>query len=152
MERVLELAGIIARPFEGLRLQPYHDPVGWPTIGYGHLLPGQKWCDLSQWEPLTEREAEHLLERDMLRHFEAVLALIEVSLLTCCWAALTDFCFNLGPGRLKISTLRKLVNAQAHEEDILAEFPKWRIAGGRILPGLVRRRAAEVEMWRSGIE
>ncbi|NQV59039.1 MAG: lysozyme, partial [Alphaproteobacteria bacterium] len=57
-----------------------------------------------------------------------------------------SFTFNLGSGRLQGSTLRM----KANRGDMLGaadEFPKWRRAGGRILRGLVRRRAEERALW-----
>ena len=52
MSDPIDLAAEIAKPFEGLSLEPYHDPVGYPTIGYGHLLSRERCADLSQFHPL----------------------------------------------------------------------------------------------------
>lgn len=65
MDEMLDLASKIAKPFEGLSLTPYHDPVGYPTIGYGRLLSRTKWEPLSKWQPITEEQAEEYLEADM---------------------------------------------------------------------------------------
>jgi lysozyme len=61
-------------------------------------------------------------------------------------AALIDFAFNLGAGNLQASTLRKMTN-RGDMEGAAREFPKWVYAGGVKLPGLVRRRAAEAEIF-----
>lgn len=142
---------MIAAPFEGLRLEPYYCPAGFPTIGYGRLLSVERHADLSRWPTVTETQAEIMLEEDMARHLQAAIALIEVPLLDCQWAALADFTYNLGPGRLRASTLRRVINGEGPDEDIAREFRKWRVAGGRILRGLVRRREAEIAMWVSGL-
>jgi lysozyme len=60
-------------------------------------------------------------------------------------AALTDFCFNLGAGNLRASTLRKRVNA-GRWEDVPAELRRWNRGSGKILPGLVKRREAEAAL------
>jgi lysozyme len=60
-------------------------------------------------------------------------------------AALIDFAFNLGTGALQMSTLRKRVNARQWDA-VPAELRKWVIGGGRVLPGLVRRREAEIRV------
>lgn len=148
MSEALELAAEIAKPFEGLRLDPYHDPVGFPTVGYGHLLSRQPWADLAQWKPITEAEAEVLLEHDMAKAAAAVERLIAVPLAPPQVAALIDFAFNCGAGNLQASSLRRVIN----RGDLIAapaEFMKWVYARNRKLPGLVRRRAAEVDMWTS---
>jgi lysozyme len=56
--------------------------------------------------------------------------------------AITDFTFNLGAGRLKVSTLRKRINQSAYDE-VPAQLLKWVYGGGRKLRGLALRRQAE---------
>ena len=70
-------------------------------------------------------------------------------MLQCQFDALCSFCFNLGIGAYMKSTLRKYVKA-GRDDEADREFGKWVHAGGRVLPGLVRRRRAEAEAVRSG--
>lgn len=147
--RALELAAEIAKPFEGLRLEPYHDPVGYPTIGYGHLLSRKPWADLSAWAPISEARAEELLEIDMMKAQRAVWRLVSQPLSDPQEAALIDFTFNCGGGNLEVSTLRKIVN-RGDYEGVPTQLRRWAFARGVKLPGLVRRRAAEIEMWQNG--
>lgn len=147
--RALELAAEIAKPFEGLRLDPYHDPVGYPTIGYGHLLSRKPWADLSAWAPISEARAEELLDTDMRKAQRAVWRLITANLTAPLEAALIDFTFNCGAGNLEVSTLRKVVN-RGEYDSVPAQLRRWVFARGVKLPGLVRRRAAEAEMWQQG--
>jgi len=65
------------------------------------------------------------------------------------FAALVSFTFNLGCGSLQSSTLLQKVNANAPLSDICFEFNRWTKAGGQVLPGLVRRRQAECDLYRS---
>ena len=146
--RSLELAAEIAKPFEGLRLEAYHDPVGYPTIGYGHLLSRKPWADLSQWADIDEHEAERLLQNDMQSALVSVRNLITVPLTDEQEAALIDFAFNCGAGNLQASTLRRVINRREYSE-APAQFMRWVYARSKKLPGLVRRRSAEVDMWRS---
>ena len=134
--------GLIRR-FESLRLWSYHDDVGYPTIGYGHLLSKEKWADLSQWLAITEEEADDLLGRDVHRFERAVSRLVHVPLSQGQFDALVSFTFNLGAGALQASTLRRVLN-QGHYEKVPHELRRWVFAGGRKLRGLVRRREAEV--------
>ncbi|MEE8386486.1 MAG: lysozyme [Dehalococcoidia bacterium] len=150
MPSSLELAAEIAKPFEGLRLDPYHDPVGYPTVGFGHLLSREPWAPLDRWKSLSAEAAESLLQQDMTSALVSVRRLISAPLSVSQEAALADFAFNCGGGNLQASTLRRVVNRGDHE-DVPKQFMRWVFARGRKLRGLERRRAAEVQMWESGI-
>lgn len=144
----LELAATLCRRFEGCHLDPYHDPVGYPTVGYGRLLSLEKWADLSKWESITEAQAEEWLIQDLATAAHQVLSLIKVPLTDGQAAALIDFVFNLGAARLRASTLRSLANRGEYEA-AADQFRRWVYAGGVKLPGLVARRAAEANLWQS---
>jgi lysozyme len=116
---------------------PYICPAGFWTIGYGHL------CDPKH-PPITEAEAEVYLTRDLqtalaatLRYCPVLATEPEKRL-----AAIVDFTFNLGAGRLQTSTLRRRVN-QRDWAAAAQELCRWVYGGGRVLPGLVARRTAE---------
>ena len=149
MTQVPQAAIELAKRFEGFhrvaradpgRAQPYICPAGYWTIGYGHL------CDPKH-PPITEAEAEIYLARDLqtalvatLRYCPVLAPEPEGRL-----AAIVDFTFNLGTGRLQTSTLRRRVN----QRDWVAagqELRRWVYGGGKSLPGLVARRAAEVTL------
>lgn len=146
MSESLRIAADLATPFEGLSLAAYHDPVGYPTIGYGHLLSREPWADLSRWPDITESEAHDLLERDMLKALASVRRLIVVPLTDNGEAALCDFAFNCGAGNLQASTLRRVINREEYDA-APHEFRRWVYARGRRLRGLVRRREAEAALW-----
>ncbi len=145
----IDLAAEIAKPFEGLSLEPYHDVVGFPTIGRGHLLSRERGASLTQFWPLMdEAEADALLETDMAKAELAVARLIDVPLSPEQEGALIDFAFNCGSGNLQASTLRRVINRREYHE-APRQFMRWVYAGGVKLRGLIRRRAAEVDMWLS---
>ena len=139
----------LAKRFEGFHRVPKHDPnraypyicpAGYPTIGYGHL------CDPKH-PPITEGEAEAYLAQDLkvalaatLRYCPVLATEPEGRL-----AAIVDFTFNLGAGRLQTSTLRRRVN-QRDWDASARELRRWVYGGGRVLPGLVTRREAEVAL------
>jgi len=137
-------AGIkLIKRFESLRVDPYYDIAGYPTIGYGHLLSRKKWAGLSQWGPITKEEALMRLKRDVARSERAVVRFIEVPLSQGQFDALVSFTFNLGTGALRTSTLRRVLNRGEYHE-VPKQLRRWVFAGGRKLRGLVRRREAEV--------
>lgn len=135
----VKVAAALARRFEGLYLHPYLCPAGVPTIGYGatYYLDGRP-VTLND-PPITKTTAEVML-LDMVRriYLPAVLKLCPKADTPDRLAALIDFAFNLGVGRLKASTLRKRANAQDWE-GAAVEVMKWIRGGGRVLRGLVLR-------------
>lgn len=147
MRRVTNQAGIdLIKRFEGFSPMRYICPAGYPTIGYGHMIVEGEHFD----QPMSEQQAEELLERDIQRYEVAVQRMVKVLISDNEFAALVSFAYNLGSGRLKASTLLRLLN-RGQEEAAAEEFAKWRMGGGRILPGLEARRAAEKRLFLSGL-
>lgn len=97
---------------------------------------------------VSEAEGHALLASDVRKAEEAIGRLIAVSLRQNQFDALVSFTFNLGAAVLQRSTLRRVINRGEHEA-APAELMRWVWAGGRKLPGLVRRRAAEARMYLS---
>lgn len=134
----------LIRRFEGFSATPYVCPAGYLTVGYGHVV---KNPDAFR-QPITENEATEILAVDVETAERAVLRLISVPLTDGQFDALVSFTFNLGAGALQRSTLRRKINREEHE-DVPAEFLRWVWAGGRKLPGLIRRRQAESALYQS---
>ena len=153
MTQVPQAAIELAKRFEGFhrvaradpgRAQPYICPAGYWTIGYGHL------CDPKH-QPITEAEAEVYLASDLQTALAATLRYCPVLATEPEGrvSAIVDFTFNLGAGRLQTSTLRRRLN----QRDWLAagqELRRWVYGGGKILPGLVARREAEITFLIAG--
>ena len=147
MDEILELAAAVAKPFEGLVLKAYHDPVGYPTQGFGRLLSRTPWEPLDKWPDIDEHTAEEWLKEDMTKAVRAALRLCPGAETPEQYAALADFAFNCGAGNLQASTLRRKVN-RGNFSGAQKEFYKWVFARGVKLPGLVRRRRAEADMFQ----
>ncbi len=139
----------LAKRFEGFhrvprvdpgRAHPYVCPAGYWTIGYGHL------CDPKH-PPITEAEAEGFLAADIKTALNATLRYCPVLATEPegRLAAIVDFTFNLGAGRLQTSTLRRRLN-QRDWPSAASELRRWVYGGGKVLPGLVARRDAEVAL------
>lgn len=140
----------LAKRFEGLERKvnrgteitaiPYVCPAGFWTIGYGHL------CD-SKHPPISEAEAEVYLARDLQSALDAALRYCPVLATEPegRLAAIVDFTFNLGAGRIQTSTLRRKIN-QRDWQQAGVELRRWIYGGGRVLPGLIARRTREAEL------
>lgn len=144
MDLAILVAAALCRRFEGLYLTSYLCPAGVPTVGYGatYYQDGKRVA-LSD-PPITKAQAEALLLWMIkTRYLPEVVRLCPGVDDPMRLAALIDFTFNLGAGSLRSSTLRKCVNADRWGE-VPAELLKWVRGGGKILPGLLMRRKAEV--------
>jgi lysozyme len=139
------------------RLDPYLDPAQYWTIGWGHAVVGPGGHLVRGAENaaaaravypggVTVEEAEQLLRHDVERAAENVLLEVRVQLSDHQLCALTSFVFNVGVGILKRSTLLKRLNG-GHPEDVPAQLCRFVYAGGVVLAGLKRRRAAEAALW-----
>lgn len=156
LEQAVEIAAkLVSRPeFDGLHdpdrstamIEPYYDPVGLPTIGYGHLLSRTAWAPLNQFPAISVAQAEALLRADLMKAAGAVMRMVKVKLTANQIAALIDFVFNAGAGNFEISTVRKVIN-RGDLAAVPAQLMRWVYAKGVRLPGLVKRRKAEAALW-----
>lgn len=162
--------GIIKR-FEGLEdgdpttlnLDPYVCPAGVWTIGWGHAifyngqllraLPGKIYEETKEIAKslypngLTVEQAGELLKADMVKYaLQVENATIGITLNDSQFSALVSFVFNVGIGNFKSSTLLKKLKGGDYL-GAAEEFPKWRRSNGKILRGLVLRRAAERDLF-----
>ena len=141
----LSAAGLeLVKMSEGFRSQIYSDVAGFPSIGYGHrLLPHEAFP-----AGVTPAQAKELLAVDVCHAEQAVLRLVKVSLTQGQFDALTDFCFNMGAGRLACSTLLRALNAGRYDA-ARVQLLRWNLAAGELNAGLKARREAEFRFWAS---
>lgn len=144
----------LIKEFEGLMLKAYHgaaDKPGIFTIGYGTIryppsYLGGKKVELSD-PPITEVQAVAFLRHEVEKKAAFIDDLLRDDLTGNQFAALISFAYNLGEGALKQSTLRAKVNKNPRDATIRDEFGRWTRANGVIVKGLVRRRAAEADLY-----
>ncbi|WP_053325012.1 glycoside hydrolase family protein [Paenibacillus peoriae] len=143
MARKISKEGLdLIKHFEGCRLTAYK-PVPtekWWTIGWGHYGP-----DVKQGMTITQAKADAMLAEDMGK-YEAYVnnpAYVPVTdqLTQNQFDALTSFCYNCGAGNLKALCKSRTV------AQIAASITKYDKAGGKVLTGLTRRRAAELSLY-----
>lgn len=132
---------------EGLRLKAYRDPVGIPTVCYGHTGP-----DVKLGMTYTKEQCDQILWQDIQTHQPVILqnnpqnCIDNATIAPNQRDALTDFIINVGTSKFCSSTMAKKLKAR----DYLGaadQFPKWVYAGGRKFPGLVTRRRCERDLY-----
>lgn len=135
---------IVLKHFESLSLKSYPDPAtgGAPwTNGWGHTGP-----DVKPGQVITQVKAEELLDADLQRFEFGVMALLDRQVNQGQFDALVSLSFNVGLGNLKTSTLLRMVNA-GEMGNAAAQFSRWNKAAGKVMKGLIRRRAAEAALF-----
>jgi hypothetical protein len=95
---------------------------------------------------ITQAQADEILRRDLIKYERSVQDLIKVELTQNQFDVLVDFAYNAGIGNLKSSTMLKKINS-GKLDAVPDELMKWTKGGGKVLPGLVRRRQAASVWW-----
>jgi lysozyme len=130
---------------EGAMFKPYICPGGVLTIGWGHTNHhGRPFDKNARW---TQQECDTALDEDLQGFAEQVAAVVKVPLKQHQFDALVSFAYNVGLGNLKSSTLLRKLNG-GDAEGAALEFHRWNRSNGKVLPGLVRRRAAEALLFQ----
>lgn len=130
----------LIKEFEGCRLDAYLDSVGVWTIGYGHTKTARKGMII------TQAQAEELLALDVAEHATGVYKALQVKLEQHQFDAVVSLAFNVGVNAVRNSTLIKMIN-RGDAKIGAAQFDRWNKAGGKVLAGLTRRRAAERKLY-----
>ncbi|MDO4826413.1 MAG: lysozyme [Bacteroidia bacterium] len=137
-----EKAYSLIRQSEGLRLTAYRCPAGVWTVGYGHtagVVPGMG---------ISLEQAEAFLRQD-IETAEGIVNAEHLNLRQCQFDALVSFVFNIGGGNFRKSTLLMKVKVNPDDNSIMDEFLRWVYAKGKVLPGLQKRRLAEMKLYFS---
>lgn len=143
----------LIKDFEGWRPKAYNDPVGYCTIGYGHLIALKRCEDIDLKEfanPITEARGLELLQADTIGARLAVGKLVDIDLDDNEFGSLVSFVFNVGARNFEKSTLLKLLN-DGEKPAAAKQFRRWVRAKGVVLPGLVTRRACEELLFGSDL-
>lgn len=130
--------------FEGFEPEAYVDPVGVVTVCYGHTATAR----LGQ--HFSKDHCDKLLQTDLAAFNKAVSDRVKVPVSQAQRDALVSFTYNVGVGNFERSTLLRKLNSGDYCAAAY-EFPKWKYAGGRVLPGLVTRRAAEQALFMEAL-
>lgn len=133
---------LLIKSFEQLRLNSYLCPAGVWTIGYGHT------DGVNQGMLITEKTADGFLKQD-IRNAEHCINQMDVYLTQEQFDALVSFVFNVGVQAFNTSTLKKKILKNPNDPTIDDEFRRWVYAGNKKLPGLIKRREQEIQLYYS---
>lgn len=142
---VLALAAPLIARWEGLKYDVYLDPVGIPTVCYGHTGP-----EVKMGQRYTKAQCDALLEQDMHKANAIVRRCIPGDMPQGVEVALTSAAFNIGPKVVCGSTLQGYALA-SNWPAVCAELSKWKYSKGRVFKGLVLRRADERAVCERGL-
>lgn len=143
----LDTAADLCRHFEGFSAKAYLCPAGYWTIGYGTVYKPDGSVVTKSHPNISRETANSWLLHELEHNYMAGVLQKSPNLIKYphILAAITDFAYNLGTARYRASTLARRINS----EDWLGaktELARWTRGGGKVLAGLVRRRAAEIKL------
>lgn len=150
-------AGIaLMHHFESCQLRAYKCPAGVWTIGWGNTFY-EDGTSVREGDVITQARADSLFLIILAGFERDVISLLKVPVNQNQFSAMVSFAYNAGsdidadviPEGLGDSTLLKLVNANPNNPRIADEFKKWNKSKGKVLNGLIRRRAAEAKLYFS---
>lgn len=139
----------LIKKYEGFRAKAYLCPSSVPTIGFGstYYEDGTK---VKLTDPaITQERATELLMALLVSYEKVVDSYCVDTISQHQFDALVSFAYNCGNQALKNSTLLRKVNGNRMNPDITNEFLKWNKGGGRVIPGLTKRRQEEAELYFS---
>ncbi len=134
----------LIKQFEGCKLKAYKCAAGVWTIGVGHTL------NVKDGDTITQKRADNLLAIDLAATEITVERNVKPKINQEMFDALVSLAFNIGVGHFVSSTVLRECNSC----DYVAAadgFTLWNKGGGKILPGLVKRRAAERQLFLEGV-
>lgn len=139
--RTEEAGQAIIKEYEGLRLEAYTCPAGVWTIGWGHTGP-----EVEDGLEISLDEAQEYFEEDLLKFETGIRKYVMVEINQNQFDALVSLSYNIGIGAFKSSTLLRKLNA-GDIQGAANQFLVWKYESKRVLPGLVRRRKSERELF-----
>lgn len=136
----------LIKEFEGLRLTAYQDSVGVWTIGYGTTAAAGVGIAPRAGMTITEREAEHYLALALSKFADQITPMFSAPVTPNQFGACLSLAYNIGPGNFAKSSVLRKTKARDFA-GAAASFALWNKAGGKVLAGLTRRRAAEAALY-----
>jgi lysozyme len=136
----------LIKKWEGCKLKAYRCSANIWTIGWGSTFY-ENGSRVKEGDIITQKRADDLFLITLKGYEDAVDKMVTAKINKNQRSALISFCYNLGIGALKNSTLLKKVNSDPNNLTIADEFMKWVNAGGKVIRGLVNRRTDEKNLY-----
>lgn len=140
----------LIKEFEGFSKRPYLCPAGYWTIGYGRVLTPEEIAIKDKLITTEEAETIYVIKKLFL-DYRIISPFVRRSLHYLSWDAIMSLVYNIGTKRFLASTLLRKINYNQLEE-AGDQFLRWIYAGGKVLPGLVKRRKKEREIFLEGVK
>lgn len=138
-------AGIeLIKKWEGCVLKAYKCPSGIWTIGYGHT------ADVKEGDKIMMQQAETLLIMDLASR-ERFVDSLNLQLNSNQFSALVSLVYNIGQGNFRKNNIEQLAKIDPNDFNIKNQFLRHIYGAGKILPGLIKRRNAEIELYFKAI-
>jgi len=141
MKASAKCIGVI-KSHEGFKKKAYKCPAGVWTIGFGSTV------GVTEGMVITEQKAIEMLQKHLVS-VENDLTNLKLAINQNQFDALVSFIYNIGIGAFRKSGILRTIRANANSPVIRTQFSEWVNGGGKILPGLVRRRADESTLYFS---
>ena len=126
----------LIKKFEGFRSEAYYCTSGVLTIGYGHTQ------GVEENDTCTMEEATEFLKKDVEKAERTINDLVKCELNQNQFDALVSFVYNIGRENFRRSSMLKFLNSN-HYPLSSGQFDRWIHSRGKVVQGLVKRRAAE---------
>lgn len=140
----MNAAGLV-RKWEGFSASPYLCPAGVPTIGYGFTIyPNGQRVKLTD-SNMDREHADYMLAWLITNRYEPIASRLCPNAAGPVLVVVVDFVYNLGESNFRASTLRRRLLVEDWDSS-RSELMRWVRGGGRVLKGLVKRRADEAAL------
>lgn len=136
----------LIKRFEGCKLTAYQDIVGVWTIGYGTTANAGVGIEPHEGMKITQKEAEVLLHKTIDNFAPSVASRIKVPVSSNEFGACLCLSYNIGLGAFSKSTVLREINS-GNKGKAAEAFKMWNKAGGKVVKGLINRRAAEADLF-----
>jgi len=147
MRNISQVGIALIKKYEGCKLKPYLCPAGKATIGWGSCYYADGTPVAIGDKAITQAQADELLLATLETYVEAVNYLTKQPLNQFQFDALCSFCYNVGVGNFKMSTLLKLININPNDPKIESQFLRWNKVNKKVLIGLTARRQYESDTY-----
>jgi len=138
----------LIKDFEGFSAEPYKCSAGVWTIGFGSIYGKDGNRVTQDHKRITKEQATELMKRDIKATEYKICKLIKVPVTSNQFSSLCSFVYNIGSGAFQRSTARMKLN-RSNYQACADELLKWKYANKKVIPGLLRRREAERELFLS---